>query len=167
MRVKGRAAAIAGIVAGVILATPAAGQAALAISAPSSGTLGTVPSGASSLSHQLGPVTVTATGLVFPSFVATVSSTAFTTGAGAPSQTIAPSSISYWSGPATAALVQTPTPGQIDAAHAQTLSTSRTAFSSVGLALSITTTWDPTIVIAIPAAAVAGTYSGTITHSVA
>jgi hypothetical protein len=33
--------------------------------------------------------------------------------------------------------------------------------------LSISAAWNPTIVVNIPAAAVAGTYSGTITHSVA
>jgi hypothetical protein len=49
----------------------------------------------------------------------------------------------------------------------QSLSVSRTAFRSTGLVLSISTSWNPTIVIDIPDAAVAGTYSGTITHSVA
>jgi hypothetical protein len=65
------------------------------------------------------------------------------------------------------AALQNASPGQLNAASAVNLSEERVAFSSSGLALSITTTWDPTIVIAIPAAAVAGTYSGTITHSVA
>ncbi|HEX8770821.1 MAG TPA: hypothetical protein VF711_08645, partial [Acidimicrobiales bacterium] len=95
-------------------------------------------------------------------------STSFTTGAGAAAQTIPNSSVSYWSGPATATVgLQNTTPGQPTAATAQSLSASRTAFSSSGLVLSISTVWDPTIVITIPSAAVAGTYTGTITHSVA
>jgi hypothetical protein len=150
-----------------VLTSPSSAHAALAITVPSSVNLGSVPSGTSSLSQHLGPITVTASGLVFPSFTASVTSTSFTTGAGGAAQTIPNSSVSYWSGPATAALLQNATPGQATAANAQALSTSRTAFSSSGLALSITTVWDPTIVIAIPSAAVAGTYTGTITHSVA
>jgi hypothetical protein len=161
---------MAGIAALFILATPALAHGSVAITVPSAVNLGSVPSGTSSLSHQLGTVTVTATGVVLllPSFTAAVSSSSFTTGAGGPSQTIAASSISYWSGPATATTgAQTPVPGQVDAAHSQNLSPSRTAFSSSGLVLSISTSWNPTIVVDIPAAAVAGTYTGTITHSVA
>jgi hypothetical protein len=33
--------------------------------------------------------------------------------------------------------------------------------------LSISATWNPTLIVDIPAGAVAGTYTGTITHSVA
>ena len=164
MRVGRRIGVIAGIAVLIVLGTPTLAQAALAITVPSSVSLGSVPSGTTTLSNRLGPVTVTASGLVAPSFIATVSSTEFTNGSG---QTFPNSSISYWSGPATAALVQNPTPGQLTAGDKQDLSVSRTAFRSSGLALSITTTWNPTIVVAIPPAAVAGTYSGTITHSVA
>lgn len=167
MKVGRRVGAVAGIAAFVVLATPSLALAALAITVPSSVSLGSVGSGASSVSGQLGPITVTAGGLVAPSFTASVSTTIFITGAGGAGQTIAESSISYWSGPATAALLQNAIPGQVGAAQAQNLSVSRTAFASTGLALSITTVWNPTIVVAIPAAAVAGTYSGTITHSVA
>jgi len=164
MTVCRRIAVMAGIAMLIIFGTPTVAQAALAISVPASVNLGSVPSGTTSLSGQLGPVTVTASGLVAPSFVATVSSTGFTNGTG---QTIPNSSISYWSGPATTAALQNTTPGQLTAANKQDLSVSRTAFRSSGLALSITTIWNPTIVVAIPPAAVAGTYSGTITHSVA
>jgi hypothetical protein len=149
-------------------ASPICGGATLAISVPSAVNLGSVPIGTTSLSDQLGPVTVTASGLVAPSFTATVSTTTFTTGSGGPNQTIATSLISYWSGPATTTTgLQTAVPGQVNAALAQNLSASQTAFSSTGLVLTITTTWNPTIVITIPTTAVAGTYTGTITHSVA
>ncbi len=151
----------------VLMATPAAAS-ALAVTTPVPVNLGAVPTGATSISKQLGNVTVMASGLVLPSFTATVSTTTFTTGFGTAAETIGMGSVSYWSGPVTmSAGLQTATPGQVDAAHAQDLSMTRTAFASTGLVLSITTTWDPTIVIAIPAAAVAGTYTGTITHSVA
>jgi len=168
MRVRWRVAMVVGVAAFVVITSPSLAHAALAITVPSSTNLGSVASGTTSLSHQLGTVTVTASGVVAPTFTATVSTTSFTTGAGGASQTIATASISYWSGPATITTgAQITNPGQADAAHAQDLSTSRTAFSSTGLVLSITTAWNPTIVIAIPAAAVAGTYSGIITHSVA
>jgi hypothetical protein len=163
-----RVRAVVGITAFVVLTTPAIAHAALSISAPSSVPFGSVPSGTTSISHQLGAVKVTAGGLVAPSFTATVSTATFTTGAGGASETIPTTSISYWSGPATASTgLQNSTAGQADADHAAILSTSVTAFGSVGLVLSITTTWNPTIVIGIPAAAVAGIYSGIITHSVA
>lgn len=164
----GRYIGAVGVITLVVLTAPSSAQAALAITVPSSANLGSVPSGTSSFSQHLGTITVTASGLVLPSFTASVSSTSFTTGGGGPGLTIANSSISYWSGPATGTLgLQNTTPGQPTAANAQTLSAPRTAFSSSGLVLSITTVWDPTIVVAIPPAAVAGTYSGTITHSVA
>ena len=107
-------------------------------------------------------------GILLPSFTATVSTSVFTPGRGSPAETIAKTSISYWSGPATSSVgSQTPVPGQASAASGREPRSPRPAFSSTGLALSITTRWNPTIVVTIPPAAVAGTYSGTITHSVA
>lgn len=167
MKVGRRVGMLVGTAAFLVLATPSLAHAALAVTVPTAQNFGSVASGTSSFSQALGTVTVTASGLVFPSFTATVSATNFITGVGSSAQTISKSSISYWSGPATLALVQNAVPGQATAAQAQSLSVSRTAFSSTGLALSITTAWNPTIVVAIPASAVAGTYSGTITHSVA
>jgi len=157
------------VVVFLVVANPLPAQAALAITAPGSKNLGSVATGTSSLSAQLGPVTASATGVVTPSFTATVSGTVFTTGGGSANETIPKTSILYWSGPATAtiSLLGGGTPGQVDAGHAQSLVVTRTAFSGTGLALSISATWNPTIVVNIPAAAVVGTYSGTITHSVA
>ena len=169
MRVGRQVTVMVGIAASVVLAAPSPSH-ALAITVPSAANFGSVPSGAGSLSGQVGPVTATDEGtvLLLPRFTASVSATNFTTGSGSASETISKASISYWSGPATSTTgAQTPVPGQATAALAPSLSTSRTAFSSTGLVLSIATTWRPTIVVAIPANAVAGTYSGTITHSVA
>ncbi|HUR47989.1 MAG TPA: hypothetical protein VMY88_00465, partial [Acidimicrobiales bacterium] len=139
------------------------------ISAPASKNLGSAPTGTASISAQLGTVTVTGSGLVAPSFVATVTATVFTTGAGTASETIGKASILYWSGPATSVtgLLSGGSPGQATSAQAVDLTVSRTAFSGSGVALSISASWNPTLIINIPAAAVAGTYTATITHSVA
>ena len=141
------------------------------VTVPGSADLGSGPTGAGTLSARLGTVTVTASGvlgLLLPSFTATVSATTFTTGTGQPAQTIPAASVFYWSGPVTASAgTQTAVPGQLTAPQAQALSSPLTAFSSSGVALSITASWDPTIVVHIPAAVVAGTYTGTITHSAA
>jgi hypothetical protein len=169
MKVIGRLGAMVAIVAAVVLATPSLASAALAITLPSSANLGSVPSGTSTLSQQLGTITVTASGLVAPSFTASVSGTTFTTGAGGVNQTIGKASILYWSGPATAfsGLLGNGTPGQATSAQAQDLTSTRTAFSGTGLLLSISAAWNPTIVVNIPSSSVSGTYTGTITHSVA
>ena len=165
---------IAGAIAGgmtalLLLATVSAAGAAVAITVPSSKNLGTTATGSARLSAQLGSVSVTASGLVAPSFTATVSTTVFVTGSGGTNQTIGKASIRYWSGPATSVtgLLGGGTPGQPTAATAQDLSVSRTAFSGQGTLLSISATWNPTLIVDIPAGAVAGTYTGTITHSVA
>lgn len=146
-----------------------AAGAAVSISAPTSANLGSAPIGTTSISAQLGTVTVTASGLVAPSFTATVSATVFVTGGGGPTETISKSSLLYWSGPATAAagIAGNGTPGQPTAASAVDLTVSRVAFSGSGLALAISASWNPTLVINIPGTAVVGTYTGTITHSVA
>ena len=57
------------------------------------------------------------------------------------------------------------TTGQATAANAVVLSSPATAFTlGVG---NNSATWDPTLIVAVPAAAVAGIYTGTVTHSVA
>ena len=145
-------------------------RAALSISAPSSKNVGSTQVGnGSKLSAQLGTVTVNASGVVAPSFVVTVTSTVFTTGGGSANETIGKSRISYWSGTATSTTGSfvTLTPGQANSAAAQDLSIPRTAFTAVGLVLTIAVSWNPTVIVDPPSGAVSGTYSGTITHSVA
>ena len=151
-----------------VLAVAAPAHAVVSISVPSPVNLGSRGTGAGTLSAQLGTVTVTASGLVAPSFLATVSASNFTTGSGSANETIAKASVSYWSGPATATSgLASATPGQLTALQAVSLSSPRTAFSGTGLLLSISASWNPTVVINVPGAAVAGAYSGVITHSVA
>ena len=151
----------------VVLAALPAG-AAVSISAPSAKSLGTAPVGTRTLSAQLGTVTVNASGLLAPSVTVTVTATVFKTGAGGVNETIGKTSILYWSGPATATSgLASSTPGQPTAAAAQDLSVARTAFSARGLALSVSLAWNPTLIVNVPESAVAGTYTGTITHSAA
>lgn len=164
----GRAAAV--VVFLVATSTSPAGAASITV--PTSKNFGSVPTGTSTFSAQLGTVTASASGILglAPSFTATVSATVFKTGGGGPSESVPRASILYWSGPATAfsgALVGGFTPGQPHAALAQDLSVARVAFSGSALAGTISASWNPTIVINLPASAVAGSYSGTITHSVA
>jgi hypothetical protein len=147
--------------------TLAAGS--LAISAPTSSGLGTGSTGAGTLSAQLGTVTVTDTrGALVGAWTASVSSTDFTTGGATANETVAKGQVTYWSGAATASSgVAVFTPGQATSANAQALSVSRTAFSASAIVGNNSASWNPTVTVNVPAAAVAGVYSGTITHSVA
>ncbi|WP_371778405.1 hypothetical protein [Streptosporangium subroseum] len=136
----------------------------LDIVVPATADLGDVAAGATSVSGQLGPVTVTDTrGALDAGWVVTVSSTAFTTGAATPAETIPASAVTYTPGAATATSgTATFTPGTPD-----DLATPITAFSATDIVGNNSATWNPTITIALPPAAVAGVYTGTITHSVA
>lgn len=137
------------------------------ISLPSTAALGSAAPGGT-VSAAVGSVTVSdGRGLATSTWTATVSATSFTTGGGTAAETITTSNVSYWSGPATSTNgTVTASPGQSDASARQTLGSSRSAFASTGNGNS-STSWSPTVVITIPAAAVAGTYTGTVTHSVA
>ncbi len=173
-----RAAGVALYAAATVLApigaqpAQAASAPGLAISVPATASLGSVSPGGS-LSTVLGSVTVTTTGLVGQSaaWTATVSAVAFSTGAGGSDLTIPGSAVTYWSGPATASSglsAQGCTPGQLTAATAVTMSAARTAFSCTGVSIlgSTSLTWRPTITVNPGRSAIAGSYSGAITHSV-
>ncbi|MEU7887277.1 hypothetical protein AB0B54_17390 [Microbispora bryophytorum] len=123
------------------------------------------------ISGSLGPVTVSdQRAALTATWEATVSAASggFTTGGGTPAETVPNTAVLYWSGPATATTgTGTFVPGQVDAAAAQSLDVSRTAFSKTSGSGNNSATWDPTIVVNVPAQAVAGTYTGTVNHSVA
>ncbi|TYC01016.1 hypothetical protein FXF53_12495 [Micromonospora sp. WP24] len=122
------------------------------------------------LTGQLGRVEVTDfRGPVNPNtWVATVSATLFTTGPGGAQRTITRDRISYWSGPAVRSTGGgTVVPGQPTAAQAVTLAATREAFRKTGGNGNNTVAWVPSVRVAIPTGIVAGTYRGTITHSVA
>lgn len=144
------------------------GAGALSISAPASVALGAGTPGAS-ITAQLGSVTVTdARALLVAAWTATASSTAFTTGTATAAETVALTHVAYASGLSTATSgLGTFTPGQASTLSPTTLTAPATAFT---LALGVgnnSATWNPTMVISVPAAAVTGTYTGTVTHSVA
>ena len=164
-----RLAAGGAVIAVALMAAPTAAGAALAITVPGTANLGSVPSSTATRSAQLVTVTVTDDRLLGVAWTATVSTTAFTTGSGTAPETIGQAFIAYWSGPVTSSSgAAVRTPGQLTSLLAQSLSTNRTAFSAVGVSLVVnSTSWNPTVVITIPAGAVAGSYTATITHSVA
>ncbi|WFE37162.1 hypothetical protein [Micromonospora sp. WMMD998] len=122
------------------------------------------------LTGQLGTVEVRdQRGNVNPNlWVATVSATAFVTGGGGAQRTIANGQVSYWSGPAVRSTGGgTLVPGQLTAAQAVALNVTREAFRKTAGNGNNTVSWAPTIRVAVPSTVVAGTYTGTITHSVA
>ncbi|WP_051065861.1 hypothetical protein [Micromonospora lupini] len=101
-------------------------------------------------------------------WVATVTSTAFVTGAGGVNRTVANSLVSYWSGPIVKATGGgTLVPGQLTAAQAVPLDVSRVAFRKTAGNGNNTVSWNPTLRINLPAGLVNGTYTATVLHSVA
>ncbi|POX54842.1 hypothetical protein [Streptomyces sp. Ru72] len=136
------------------------------VTAPASVNLGSATPG-STTTVQLGQVKVTSSNQM--RWTATVSATDFTTGRGSAAETIARGNLSYWSGPAVSKSGPgTFSPGQPTAASKVALDIARTAFSYASVSPSGTScVWQPTLVMSVPASAVAGTYTGTVTHSVA
>ncbi|HEX4655537.1 MAG TPA: hypothetical protein VH274_07335 [Mycobacteriales bacterium] len=130
--------------------------------------LGTASTGAGTLSHALGNVTVTdGRGALTATWTAAASSTNFTTGGASADETVAKASVGYWAGVGTAQL------GQVGAfVPAGTIGT---PVSLAGTGANVgqwagtgndTVTWTPTVTFTLLPSQVAGTYSGTITHSV-
>ncbi len=143
---------------------------ALSITVPTSQALGTVATGSSTTAAvQLGSITATdARGALLGTWSVGVTSTAFTTGSASADETIANSNAGYWSGAATASTgTGVFLPGQLLVANKQTLAASRVAFSASAVIGNNTASWNPTVNVNIPSASVAGSYSGTITHSFA
>ena len=131
--------------------------------------LGSVSVAAGSITAQLGTVTVNdGRGLLNGSWTSTVSSSQFTTGGQTAPETISATSVPYWSGAATAtsgvgALVGS----QLTPGAAVAINAAQTAFTGGSLIGNNSASWDPTLIVTIPAAAVVGTYTGTVTHTVA
>ncbi|MEU5782428.1 hypothetical protein [Micromonospora lupini] len=146
----------------------------LDIVAPATADLGTGAPG-STITGQLGVVTVTdSRGSADASWVASVTATVFQTGGGSPPETVLPSEIDYWSGPAAGAVPPTTgdgtfTEGQTTAGDAQPLDsvTPLTAFTHTGGSGGNTANWNPTLIVNVPLDSIAGVYTGTVTHSVA
>jgi hypothetical protein len=136
----------------------------LDITVPASANLGSTAVGSATLSGSLGAVSVTDNrGLLAANWTTTVTSTAFTTGTATANETVANTSIAYSSGVATASTGSgTFTPGVVAAIGA----TGGTAGVWAGVGVN-SATWNPTVTFTLSPSQVAGTYTGTITHSVA
>lgn len=140
----------------------------LSITVPAAAALPSAPLGTASLSGALGAVTVTdERGGLVGAWTVSVATTPFRTGGGTEAETIAPANVRYWSGPATASRGGTFSPGQTTAGSAVALDQSRRAFSTLAATGRSSATWTPTLIVDVPATAVVGTYSGTVTHSIA
>jgi hypothetical protein len=136
----------------------------LTISVPATASLGSVASGATVITALLGNVQVVdARASTAGSWTTTVSSSSFVTGAGTPAETIPASDVNYDSGLA----IATSGTGTFTRGTPGVLTTPITAFAASSEVGSTSVTWDPQITVQIPAAAVSGVYTGTITHSVA
>ncbi|MCO6006499.1 hypothetical protein NE236_16050 [Actinoallomurus purpureus] len=139
----------------------------LTITVPGTASLGSALPGGT-ISASMGTVTVTDSRLGTVGWTATVSATNLTTGGGTTAETITNGNIAYWSGPATASVGGSfRTPGQTTAAQRVPLSTTVTAFSAFKALGTSTMSWAPTLVVTVPASAVAGTYTAVVSHSVA
>lgn len=142
---------------------------ALAITVPASTvalSTGTVATGAASASAQLGAVTVADTrGALLNSWTNTVSSTTFVLPGATPTadETVAKTNISYSSGASTA---HTGLGAFVPSGTVSDFTTAKAAGTHTAAAGNSSTTWNPTLTFTLLSSQVAGTYSGTITHSV-
>ena len=135
----------------------------LSINVPSAANLGSAAVDSGTITGQLGAVTVTddRSGLA-TSWTVTASSSDFTTGGSTAAETIDSDQINYAPGSPTAETGSaTFTPGT-----AGPLYPARTAFYASNIIGNNSATWDPTLTVAVPAQAISGTYSGTVTHAV-
>ncbi len=159
---------------GMLLLSPTPASAAapnLSITVPTSVSFGSTSAANGSITASLGSVTVTTSAVIISdaSWTATVTSTAFTTGGGTANETIPAANVTYLAGLPTLRTglsVSACVPGQLTAVS---LGSAKTAYTCSGLALLSSTnlTWNPTISVTLPASVVAGTYTGSIVHSVA
>lgn len=134
---------------------------ALSMSAPVSVSLGSGAPG-TVISGNLGAVTVTDDrALLSASWTVTASSSDWTTGGATPSETIAATDVGYDPGSitTTGTITATGTPITLSG----TAATVVTGTSGVG---DNTASWNPAISVAVPASAVGGAYTGTLTQSV-
>jgi hypothetical protein len=140
----------------------------LDITVPTTADLGAGAPG-TSVTGQLGPVTVVdGRALLTAGWTGSVTTSAFTTGGASPAETVPAGAVSYWSGQATATTGNgTFTPAQATEADADVIATEADAMVLSDGVGDNSATWNPTLIVAVPAAGVAGAYTGTVTHSVA
>jgi uncharacterized repeat protein (TIGR01451 family) len=143
-------------------ATVAVLAGALSITVPASASLGSADPGGTA-SANLGTVSVTDDRGFGASWTATAGASAFTTGAGTPHEIIPAANAAY----AITALSQATGSASFAFTPLTTLSTAPQAVvSTTNVGGNTTATWNPLIQVSVPATAIAGPYTGTITHSV-
>jgi hypothetical protein len=134
---------------------------ALSMTAPVSANLGAGAPG-STIAGPIGAMTVTDDrALLSAAWAATASSTAFTTGGATPAETVPATAAIYAPGTltSTGTITLTGTPITLTGAAAPVVA----GTAGVG---NNTATWNPALSVAVPAAAVGGAYTGTLTQSV-
>jgi len=131
----------------------------LIIDSPETANLGTADTGDDSLDGSLGENTVTDARGVTLGWVANVSSSSFV---GSTGTTILASQAAYAPGDVSSDGIVTATAGDGGAMAAPQLAVTATEASGNN-----TATWTPQVTVTLPAEALAGVYTATITHSVA
>ncbi|HEY4991302.1 MAG TPA: putative Ig domain-containing protein [Nakamurella sp.] len=135
---------------------------ALTITVPASADLGSAAPGGT-ISAPLGVIQVTDNRGFGANWATTVSAIEFSTGSGTPLETIPVSDASY----TISSPLQTTGSATFTATAATTLSgTPQPVVSATSVQGNTTATWNPLIEVHVPASAVAGPYTSTITHSV-
>jgi hypothetical protein len=133
----------------------------LTMTAPATADLGSGPPG-TTITGALGTTAVTDDrASLTAAWTATASSTAYTTGTATPAETIPAADVRYSPGAITTTGTITATGFTITLSGAPQPVVTGTA--GVG---DNSASWDPTLAVAVPAAAVVGTYTGTLTQSV-
>jgi hypothetical protein len=134
---------------------------ALTMTAPVSANLGSGAPG-TTITGAMGTMTVTDDrALLTASWTTTASSTDWTTGGGTPAETIPATDVGYDPGSitTTGTITATGTPITLSGTAAPVV----TGTAGVG---NNTASWNANLAVAVPAAAVSGTYTGTVTQSV-
>jgi hypothetical protein len=143
---------------------------AISITVPSTTVnLGSVSVAAGTITGQLGTVSVSdGRGLLSGGWTSSVTASKFTTGAGTAAETVAATNVDYWSGAATATSgLGTLLGSQLTSILAVVVNTAQTAFTGGSLIGNNSASWNPTLIVTIPGSSVVGTYTGTVTHTVA
>jgi hypothetical protein len=140
----------------------------LTITAPATIPLGSGAPG-TTISGPVGPVTVTDNrALLTAAWTATASATAWTTGGGTLAETIPVSRVGYAVGSITTTGTITATGTSLPAgvAAGDLSGTAQPVVTGTAGVGDNSATWNPTLSVAVPASAVGGAYTGTLTHSV-
>lgn len=144
---------------GTTVATFALAGGALNITVAGTATIPGAAAGVASISGPLGTVNVTDQRGGLVGWTASASSTTFTTPAGDTTS----SSVTYAPGLPTTSGVAVVVP----AVSATLTSTPTTVMSATGVVGGNSASWNPTLTVGLPSSALAGTYTGTVTTSVA